>query len=81
MTSAATLFSLACAGVLVACASGPPPPDWQADARSAMDDAVKAYLAGDSRGDALAMGQARAALARTGRPDLLARAELMRCTQ
>jgi hypothetical protein len=74
-----TIASLCCAVWLAACASGPPPPDWQASARSAMERATQAYLVGDARGHALAMAQARSALARTGRPELLARAELVRC--
>jgi hypothetical protein len=61
------------------CASGPPPPAWQADARAAMDAAIAAHLAGDGRAEAGAFERARGAIARTGRADLLARAELMRC--
>ena len=64
---------------LTACAGGPPPPDWQANAKSAMDQAVAAYLAGDSAGEARAFERAREQISRTGRPELLARAELMRC--
>lgn len=65
--------------LLGACASGPPPPAWQADARSALDAAVAAHLAGDARAETIAFERARGAIARTGRADLLARAELMRC--
>ncbi len=64
---------------LAACASGPPPPDWQADAKSALDRAVAAHLKGDSRVEAAEFERARGHIARTGRPELLARAELMRC--
>ena len=64
---------------LTACASGPPTPDWQLEAKSAMDRAVAAYLEGDSRVEQAEITRARAALARTGRPDLLANAELLRC--
>ena len=67
------------AGLLGACASGPPVPDWQANAKSAMDQSITAYLAGNSAAEARAFAQAREQLARTGRPELLARAELMRC--
>lgn len=70
---------VALAALLGACASGPPVPDWQANARSAMDQASAAYLVGDSAAEARAFVQAREQLARTGRPELLARAELMRC--
>ncbi len=64
---------------LAACASSPPVPDWQADAKAAMDQATAAYLAGDDQGEAMAFERARNQIARTGRPELMARAELMRC--
>ena len=73
------LAPLAVVAGLAACASGPPVPDWQANAKSAIDQATTAYLAGDNAAEARAFEQARAQLSRTGRPDLLARAELMRC--
>jgi len=65
--------------VLAGCASGPPPPDWQLAARGALDAAVAADLRGDDRIATLEFDRARAQIARTGRPDLLARAELLRC--
>jgi len=64
---------------LAACASGPPPPDWQLNAKSALDRATSAYLLGDTRVEADEFERARSQIARTGRADLLARAELMRC--
>lgn len=64
---------------LAACAGGPPPPDWQANAKASMDQAVAAYLSGDSPAEARAFDRAREQIARTGRPDWVARAELMRC--
>jgi len=82
--SAATrrLWALAAAalGLLVAgCASHPPAPDWQMNARQAIDNAVIAYLEGNPRVEAAETARARSEIARTGRLDLLARAELMRC--
>jgi len=65
--------------LLAGCASGPPPPDWQQSARGALDLAVAAELRGDSRIATLEFDRARAEISRTGRPDLLARAELLRC--
>lgn len=65
--------------LLASCASGPPPPDWQMNARQAIDAAVVAYLEGNARVEAAETARARSEIARTGRPDLLARAELMRC--
>ena len=75
---------LACAAAwvsawVVACSSTPPPPDWQMNAKSALDRGVAAYLAGNTRLEALEFARARADLASTGRTDLLARAELTRC--
>jgi hypothetical protein len=63
----------------VGCASGAPSPAWQADAKAAMDRATAAYLAGDSKASDAEMARARSALSATGRPELLARAELLRC--
>ncbi len=70
---------LAGAALLAGCAAGPPPPDWQSNARAAVDSAVQASLSGDSRLEAKEFERARGELARTGRLDWMARAELMRC--
>lgn len=65
--------------LVAGCAGGPPVPTWQLDARSAADDAVQAWLAGDARIEAQATARMREAIAKTGRPATLARAELLRC--
>ena len=65
--------------LLGACAGGPPPPTWQADAKSAVDRATAAYLAGETKASDAEMAHARRALTSTGRADLLARAELRHC--
>lgn len=70
---------LAGAVLLAGCASGPPPPDWQSNAKAAVDSTVRAALVGDSRLETQEFERARGELARTGRPDWMARAELMRC--
>ncbi len=70
---------LVLAALLAACASGPTPPAWQADAKGALDRATTAYLAGETKASDAEMERARHTLASTGRADLLARAELMRC--
>ncbi len=44
-----------------------------------IDQAVHAYLAGDAEGEARAFDRVRSEIAATGRIDLMARAELMRC--
>ncbi|GKT23104.1 hypothetical protein [Acidovorax sp. SUPP3334] len=64
---------------LWACAAKPPTPEWQMNAHGAARKATEAYLSGDSRVAQLEWDRARAEVARTGRPDLLARVELMRC--
>lgn len=79
LRAAARAAALATVLVLAACASKPPPPDWQMNAHAAMDRALSAQLSGDSRLEALEFERARQAIASTGRPALMARAELMRC--
>ena len=65
--------------LLAACANNPPPPDWQMNAKGSLERATDAYLSGNARIEAAEFARARAELARTGRADLLARAELSRC--
>lgn len=73
------LAALAALLLLCACASKPPIPDWQLNTQSAMDRSVNAYLAGNTRIETLEFDKARSEIARTGRPELMARAELLRC--
>jgi hypothetical protein len=70
---------LALLPVLVACASRPPPPDWQVNARDSLERYVKAYLGADARAEAAEFARARDQLERTGDSALVARAELTRC--
>jgi hypothetical protein len=65
--------------VLAGCANAPPTPDWQMNAKAAMERAQDAYLSGNSRVEAVEFARARTEVARTGRADLLARIELARC--
>jgi hypothetical protein len=67
------------ATLLAACANAPPPPDWKLNAQGALERAQDAYLAGNSAIEAVEFARAHAEIARTGRADLLARAELVRC--
>ena len=71
--------SMAVAALLSACSSAPLPPDWQLQARPALESAVSAQLLGDSGIAQREFERARALLARTGQPGLVARGELMRC--
>lgn len=64
--------------LLAACA-GTPVPDWQANAHGALAGYRDAYLDGNARAADAEFARARSELARTGRPDLVARAELTRC--
>ncbi|MGQ2924311.1 MAG: hypothetical protein ACT6RR_18670 [Hydrogenophaga sp.] len=64
---------------LAACSSAPPAPEWQMNAKGSAERAADAWLAGDARVEAAEWARVRAELTRTGRPDLLARAELLRC--
>jgi len=75
-----TAISAAVVAVLLtACSSKPPVPDWQMNAHASAQKAVDAYLAGNTRVERLEWDRARAEVSHTGRPDLLARLELMRC--
>ena len=65
--------------LLFACASGPVPPEWQANAYGALNSYSNAYLSGNTRIADADFVRARSELARTGRFELVARAELVRC--
>ena len=69
----------AAALMLAACGNTPPAPDWQMNAKSAMERAQNAYLDGDSRVEAVEFARARKEISSTGRADLVARIELARC--
>ncbi len=70
-------LALGCA--LTACASGPPAPDWAVNAHGALTRFEAAWLRGDTRIAQGEFARARTELARTGRPDRVAHAELVRC--
>ncbi|MEW5788639.1 MAG: hypothetical protein AB1899_12380 [Pseudomonadota bacterium] len=69
------LFALFLAG----CGGGPPPADWKLNAVSLLDHAQQRWLEGDTPAAELALGQVRQEIAKSGRTDLLARAELAAC--
>jgi hypothetical protein len=64
---------------LAGCAAKPQPPAWQPDARSSLDGFLDAWLAGDTAASEAEFARARRATAATGRFDLVAQAELVRC--
>lgn len=67
------------AAFLAACASKPLPPDWQLDAKGALDGSVEDYLKGRSAAAAAEFRSARSATTSTGRADYVAQVELVRC--
>lgn len=75
---AARLAGALLALLLAACA-GPPAPDWQSNAHASLERFQTAWLRGDSRIAQAEFARARTELARTGRADLVAHAELTRC--
>ncbi|WP_227753528.1 MULTISPECIES: hypothetical protein [Ramlibacter] len=70
---------LAAAALLGACAGKPPAPDWEMNARGSLDRYVAAWMDGADRAADAEFARARTALAATGQPALVARAELTRC--
>lgn len=77
-TSRTRLLTLL-AVLLAGCSSKPLPPDWQTNAHSALKSFSSAYLRGNTRVAELEFARARSEIAGTGRGDLLAHAELVRC--
>jgi len=64
---------------LAGCAGKPQPPAWQPDARGALDGYTAAWLQGDTSEADAEFAHARRAMASTGRFDVVAQAELVRC--
>lgn len=73
------VFSVMVAGALAACGNTPPAPDWQMNAKASAERATQAWLSGDQRVEAAEFERARREVASTGRPDLAAQVELLRC--
>ena len=64
---------------LAACGSKPVQPDWKANAASSLKAFSNAYLKGETANADAEFARARLEMASTGRPDLVAHAELHRC--
>lgn len=64
---------------LAACGSKPVQPAWQSNAGSSLSAFSDAYLKGDTGIAETEFARARREMASTGRPDLVAHAELYRC--
>jgi hypothetical protein len=72
--------SLAVAALLLGACSAPvPAPEWQGNAAGSLAVFQQRYLAGDTKGAEDEFTFARSELTATGRADLVARAELIRC--
>lgn len=72
-------FAYLAVAMLAACASKPLPPDWQLDAKGALDGSVEDYLKGHTAAAAAEFRTARTATTSTGRADHVAQVELVRC--
>jgi hypothetical protein len=77
-------FKLIVPGVLLAllvsaCASKPAPPAWKANAHGALEAFSDAYLKGDTEIAETEFARARSETASTGKPELVAHAQLHRC--
>lgn len=79
MSPAGRAWLLAVVLLATGCGSKPPAPDWQMNAHDSLARYSSAFLAGQGPAAAAEFSRARAALASTGQPGLVARAELTRC--
>ena len=79
MTITRILTAAALASALAACSSGPPVPDWKMNAQSSIERFEAAYLAGRTLVEQTEFQRARGQVAGTGKVDLVARIELLRC--
>jgi hypothetical protein len=79
MTVKTLTAALLAAAALAACASKPQPPAWEGDARGALDGYTDDFLRGDTAAADAEFARARRASASTGRFDVVAQAELVRC--
>ena len=73
------LAAWSCLLLASGCGIGQQPLDWQSNAAQALQSFQRHYFAGDTAIAESEFKAARSELARTGRSDLVARAELVRC--
>ncbi len=73
------LIAIWAALLTCSCSNAPKVPDWQIEAKGAMDRSVAAYLEGNTRVEMAELSRARRQLSSTGRADLMASAELTHC--
>jgi hypothetical protein len=72
-------LTLMTALLLAACASKPAPPSWQPNAKDALDGFTDDYLSGNTAAANAEFARARRETTSTGRADLVAQVELVRC--
>lgn len=72
------LAALLCTA-LAACSSGPPVPDWKMNAQSSIERFEAAYLNGSALVEQTEFQRAREQVGSTGKIELTARVELLRC--
>jgi hypothetical protein len=65
--------------LLAACSSGPKPADWQLESKTASERAIAAWMEGNPRVEAVEFSRALSEVSSTGRVELIARVELLRC--
>ena len=65
--------------LLWSCGGSPPAPEWQANAAGALQSFQHRYLTGDTNGADDDFARARFELTATGKAEVVARAELVRC--
>lgn len=70
---------IAIAAVFAGCGSKPVQPDWKANASGSLKSFSQLYLKGETGAAETEFKRARIEMASTGRPDLVAHAELYRC--
>ena len=73
------LLSALAMTALAACSSGPPVPAWKMNAQSSIERFQAAYLNGNTLVEQMEFRRARSQVAGTGKLDLVARIELLRC--
>ena len=73
------LFAILMFGFVGCASTDMPPPDWQLNAHSSLKNSVTAYLVGNIKTADLEFARVRTEIASTGRTDVLARVELVRC--
>jgi len=72
-------LSLISALLLAACATKPAPPSWQPNAKDALDGFTDDYLRGNTAAANAEFARARRETTSTGRADVVAQVELVRC--